>query len=52
MKLTPETCQFCGQVMKENSAYYGVYCSTDKCFNSWQARLKFGPRFNRIGAGK
>jgi hypothetical protein len=40
-------CEYCGQVMRESEAFYGDYCSTEKCFNSWQERLYKGPRYQR-----
>jgi hypothetical protein len=40
-------CDYCGQVMREGTHYWGDYCKTQNCFNSEQAVLNYGPRYKR-----
>ena len=45
-------CDYCGQVMREGTHYWGNYCQTKVCFNSELARLIYGARYKREGASK
>jgi hypothetical protein len=45
-------CNYCGQVMREGSHYWGNYCKTEGCFNSELARLIYGARIKREKASK
>jgi len=45
-------CNYCGQVMREGSHYWGNYCKTEGCFNSELARLIYGARYKREKASK
>ena len=42
-------CQFCGEVMKAGTSYWGDYCPTRKCFNSELERVYRGARYEREG---
>lgn len=45
-------CDYCGQVMKESTHYWGRYCQAEGCFNSELARLIYGARYKREKASK
>jgi len=45
-------CDYCGQVMRESTHYWGEYCQTKNCFNSELARLIYGARIKREKASK
>ena len=45
-------CDYCGQVMREGTHYWGYYCQTKACFNSELARLIYGARYKREKASK
>jgi len=45
-------CDYCGQVMRESTHYWGEYCQTKNCFNSELARLIYGARYKREKASK
>jgi len=45
-------CDYCGQVMREGSHYWGKYCQGESCFNSELARLIYGARYKRERASK
>ena len=45
-------CDYCGQVMREGTHYWGDYCKTKACFNSELARLIYGARYKREKASK
>jgi hypothetical protein len=45
-------CDYCGQVMREGTHYWGEYCQTKNCFNSELARLIYGARIKREKASK
>ncbi len=40
-------CDYCGQVMRDGTHYWGKYCKTEDCFNSEDTRLYYGARYKR-----
>ena len=45
-------CDYCGQVMRDGTHFYGKYCQTEGCFNSENTRLFYGARYKREKASK
>ena len=45
-------CDYCGQVMRDGTHYWGKYCQTEECFNSENTRLFYGARYKREKASK
>ena len=45
-------CDYCGQVMRDGTHYWGKYCQAEGCFNSELARLIYGARYKREKASK